>query len=109
MPNDTVMNSCPTQLLSSHLSLVQTSDITTQRKVHYFSLCHHVLTMSLCPVVHTGDIKHQREVFFCICVSLPFCRYVASVKQALDLVRFYKRQSRTMKGFKYRIKTYGHN
>ena len=45
-------------------------------------LCHCVATMSLCRVVHTGDIKHQYE-FFLICVTLPLCRYVASVNQAL--------------------------
>ena len=26
-------------------------------------LCHYVATMSLCCVVHTGDINHQYEVF----------------------------------------------
>ena len=29
-------------------------------------------------------IKHQRELFFfCICATLPLCRYVAGVNQAL--------------------------
>ena len=39
--------------------------------------------MSLCRVVHTGDIKHQYEFFFLICVTMPLCRYVASVNQAI--------------------------
>ena len=48
-------------------------------------LCHCVPTMSLCCVVHTEDIKHQWEVFFCICVTLPLYRYFASVNWALQL------------------------
>ena len=34
--------------------------------------------------VHTGDLKHRYNGDFCVFVTLPLCRYVASVYQALE-------------------------
>ena len=47
-------------------------------------LCRYVSAMSLCYAVHIGDINFNINFIFCICVTLPLCRDVASVNQSLQ-------------------------